>query len=270
MRRAFALIVLLVPSRARAQTIGDVPHFGSRSLVVSTSFALARSNATTRWGFGVLVQIPFDRFLYGDKETKMKTKWAVALPSALAIASVSNSSAADPTPIVVQSLPPSVIHALVVAAWKCAAVDREEALTNLATRARASALAPEVRLRAYRGIDVGARLYRVDESDRTTLSDGTTSFFEARLTWRLDRLVFAGEEVAIERIRLERAELKQRISAKVLDLVLRYQRARRSAIDPDLLPRERDEAAIQAVESLLALDTLTGGAATGILMRPNP
>jgi hypothetical protein len=274
-RRAWAVLLVLLPRRASAQTLEE-PHFSGRSFVVSTSFALLRTETSVRWGFEVLVQIPFDRFLYPqpNKETLMKNRhgWAVALPSAIAIAGVARADApiAKPTPIVVEALPPNALRALVAAAWKASGVDRDEALGDLASRARASALAPEVRLRAYRGIDVGARVYRVDEGDRATLTDGTQTFFEARMSWRLDRLVFADEEVALERIRLERAELKQRISAKVLDLVLRHQRAKRAANNPDLLPAERDEAAVSAVETLLALDAITGGAATPILLRPTP
>ncbi len=174
-------------------------------------------------------------------------------------------------PIVAKPLPPNAVRALVAAAWKSAGVDRDEALSDLAARARASALAPEVRLRAYRAIDAGARLYRTEETaDKATVSDGTQNVFEARLSWRLDRLVFADEEVAIERIRVERTELKQRIAGKVVELAIRWQRARRAANDPELLPAERDEAAIVAVECLLGLDALTGGAATSILLSNNP
>lgn len=276
----------------------------SGTLGVSTTFFLGRSlgpnGAFIRWGCEVVVQIPFERLMH--KEDVMKKKrWsaAVALPSAIVMASAAkgkpNKNELPPAPsastsasivttaapsvagvvavtapIVAQPLPSNAIRALVVAAWKSAGVDRDEALGDLAARARASALAPEVRLRALRGIDAGARLYRVEDGDRATVSDGTQTLFEARLSWRLDRLVFADEEVAIERIRLERAELKQRISAKVLDLVLRFQRARRAASDPELLGHERDEASLTAVECLLALDALTGGTATPILMRPPP
>ena len=303
MRRVLAVflgaLLAFLPSSAPADEVEPVFISGG-SLIVMTTFGVAQRDTSIRWGVEVIVQIPFDRLAFHNdshdmKESPMKSRrgWAVALPGALAIAGVArgkpnaeapatsasfvpNVTSAIPSvipsavPLVVQALPPNAIRALVSAAWKAAGADRDEALTDLAARARLSALAPEVRLRAYRGIDSGARLYRAEESDRTTFSDGAQSFFEARLAWRLDRLVFADEEVAIERIRVERADLKQRISAKVLDLVLRFQRARRAANDADLLPHERDEAAIAAIESLIALDALTGGSATSILMRPTP
>ncbi len=325
MRPVLVLVLLSLPTPARADALVDdaratghlladedalldrpwlAPQLGSGSLGVSASLSFARlsgpSGTVVRWGFDLVVQIPFERLIQRKERPMRRKRWsaAFALPSAIAIASAAkgkpnkgepapapSTSASIVTtsapsvaavvpvvtaPLVIQSLPPQAVRALIAAAWATAGVDRDDALSDLAARARASALAPEVRLRAYRGIDAGARVYRTDDSDRATVTDGTQSVFEARLSWRLDRLVFADEEVAIERIRLERAELKQRISGKVLDLLLRFQRARRAANDQELLAHEREEAALTAVESLLALDALTGGAASPLLMRPNP
>jgi len=333
-RRAFALVLIVaLPSPVRAASVvedaratghllADDDLYVDRGWVtapldggafgVSTSIALARTNgpngASFRWGFDVVVQIPFERFFSSkprrDEPMSSKKKWGAvaALPGALAMAGgafakgkpVMPAPAASITPtatativttsspsvagvvtvtapIVAAPLPPNAVRALVAAAWKAAGVDRDEALTDLAARARASALAPEVRLRAYRAIDAGARLYRTeDTADKATVTDGTQNVFEARLSWRLDRLVFADEEVAIERIRVERLELKQRIAGKVVDLTIRWQRARRAANDAELLPAERDEAAIVAVECLLALDALTNGGATSILLGSPP
>jgi hypothetical protein len=280
------------------------PQLGSGTLGIATTFSFGRftgpNGTVVRFGFDLVVQIPIERLLQKKEPVMKRNRWsaAVALPSAIAIASLAkgkpntapipagsvsaraliepsaSASTAPSTsitaPLVIQSLSPNAVRTLVAAAWKLSGVERDDALSDLAARARASALAPEVRLRAYRGIDAGARIYRVEDSDRATVSDGTQSVFEARLSWRLDRLVFADEEVAIERIRLERAELKQRISSKVLDLLLRFQRARRAANDEALLAHEREEAALVAVESLIALDALTGGAASPLLMRSNP
>jgi len=67
--------------------------------------------------------------------------------------------------------------------------------------------------------NAGAR-GREDESGRLTLSEvdpgrytqaGTaTNWLEARVTFRLDRLLFADEEVSLERLRADRAELRSR------------------------------------------------------------
>jgi hypothetical protein len=240
-----------------------------------------REPSMSRKKWGAMAALPGALALAGGAAAKGKitiapsaSASASAPPPSATIVTTSSPSVAGVVafvPPAIPSLSPNAIRALLAAAYKAAGVDRDEALSDLAARARASALAPEVRLRAYRAIDAGARLYRTeDTADKATVTDGTQNVFEARLSWRLDRLVFADEEVAIERIRVERLELKQRISARVVELTIRWQRARRAANDPELLPAERDEAAIVAVESLLALDVLTAGAATPILIGPTP
>ncbi len=211
-----------------------------------------------------------------DKTAAPPSSSASAAPSASATIVVGAAPSVAGLAVVTGPLTPSplradVIARLVSAAIRHAGLDRDEALTDLASRARASALAPEVRLRAYRGIDVGARIYRTDDlADKATTSDAAQTLFEARLSWRLDRAVFADEEVAIERIRLERADLKQKVTMRVIEFLLKWQRARRASSDPNLLDAERDEAAVVALETLLALDAITGGAASVLLLRPAP
>lgn len=199
-------------------------------------------------------------------------KTAVAPPPlASPSAGSASGSASASAPAASPRLTAAGLRTLVAGALRQAGLDRDEVLDGLAARARWSALAPEVRLRALRSVDAGARVYRTDDvADRWTGSDGTSTLFEGRLSWRLDRLVFADEEVALERIRVERTELKQRITHRVIELATRWQRARRTAADPDALPRERDEAAAVEVESVVALDALTGGLATPILFHPTP
>jgi hypothetical protein len=180
--------------------------------------------------------------------------------------SVSKPPATIATPAPPPLVPPGTLRALVTAAWHTAGLDRDEALADLASRAKSSALAPELRLRAHRTLSYGARIFSADTlADHTTLSDGTETFLEARLTWRLDRLVFADEEVAIERVKLDRAELKQRLASRIVELTITWSRARRASTNVDLLPQEREEAAMVALEAVLALDAFTGGAATELL-----
>lgn len=275
--------------------------------VVSTRFFFARSVESvgigTRFQLELVVQIPFERILTRRPRTPpvfdlneeepmdwKKKAGAGALIGGLAVAPAAAgkdkieklavipmpSSSASSSASVVATPPPTplsatAMRALVAAAIHQAGLDRDDQLDSLATRARLSALAPEVRLRAYRGIDTGARVYRSDDlADRWTGSDGTTTLFEGRLSWRLDRLVFADEEVAIERIRAERAEAKQKLTGRVLELALRWQRARRTASDVEAMPHDRDEAAAISVETLVALDALTGGAASTILFSQGP
>jgi hypothetical protein len=158
------------------------------------------------------------------------------------------------------------IRALVNAAWRTAGLSDDATLDDLASRAKSSALAPEVRLRAHRTNSVGARIFSTATlADNSTLSDGTQTFLEARLTWQLDRVVFADEEVAIERVKLERAELRQRLAARVVELAVAWMRAKRASTNVDLLPEEREEATMRMLEAFLALDATTGGAATELL-----
>lgn len=204
--------------------------------------------------------------------TKAATTTA-ASDSASAVASASTSASVSPPAPASGSestnavrLSPTALRALVTAAWRASGLTDDTSLDDLAARAKSSALAPEVRLRAHRTNAVGARIFSVDTlADHSTLSDGTQTFLEARLTWQLDRLVFADEEVAIERMRIERAELRQRVAARVVELALAWLRARRAATNPDLLPEEREEATMRALEAFLALDATTAGAATELL-----
>lgn len=161
------------------------------------------------------------------------------------------------------------IRALVAAAHKLAGLDRDDVFDGMASRARASALLPEVRLRVFRTADAGLRVYQdpdVTDAPRSTILDGTQTGVEARLSFRLDRLVFADEEVPIERLRLERLELKQKIATRVIELVVRWAKAQRASRDTLLLDVEREAAAATALESLAALDAYTGGLASKLLL----
>ena len=67
---------------------------------------------------------------------------------------------------------------------------------------------------------------------RVTASGGASFWLEARATWRLDRLVFADDEVALERVRDERAAARQKLVDRVLDLLFAWQRALAVRDDP--------------------------------------
>jgi hypothetical protein len=190
---------------------------------------------------------------------------ASASPSTTPVASTSASASAV-LAAPGASIPPGALRAVVRAAWHEAGLDGDDRLDELSGRARSAAWAPELRIRAYRGTSAGASVYgAVDAADRSTLSDGVTTLVETRLIWRLDRIVFADEEVAIERIRLERAELRQRLAARVIELALAWLRACRAAEEPALLEPDRELARATATEALLALDALSGGAASKLL-----
>src|SRR6185295_8786326 len=120
------------------------------------------------------------------------------------------------------------------AACKAAKLDEADArLDALASRARTSALLPELRLRATRAIDESESVAPTEYDPlRRTASGGTSTWLEARATFRLDRLVFADDEIAVERLRAARAAERLRLVTKVLDLLDTWQRARASEGDP--------------------------------------
>ena len=109
----------------------------------------------------------------------------------------------------------------------------------------------------------------IDESGRLTLTEadpyhysetgGATNVLEARLTFRLDRLLFADDEVSLERVRIERSELRSRTAAKVLQTLFEWQRAYSLLQDPTLSSDEHFSAMLREVEASAVLDVLTDG-----------
>lgn len=155
----------------------------------------------------------------------------------------------------------SLARAAVAAAWRAAGVDAsDDRLDGLSARARWSALLPEVRTRAARLFDESARIDSTSTGDpKTSDSARANLWLEARLTWRLDRLLFAGVEPAVERMRFERSDARARIAARVLKLLGAWQKAWLEAClapadSPDAL-----EAVLRFSESEASLDVMTGG-----------
>jgi hypothetical protein len=81
---------------------------------------------------------------------------------------------------------------------------------------------------------------------------------EAQATFRLNRLVFADEEVPLERVRLQRERMNELLEARVTAAVVAWHRAlsrERAATDADA----RGRAALARVDAEIMLDVLTGG-----------
>ena len=101
-----------------------------------------------------------------------------------------------------------------------------ERLDDLAARARYSSALPEVRLRAARRMDESETLSPTAyDPERVTASGGASLWLEARATFRLDRAVFADEEVRIERLREAQEERADRRRDEVLRLLFAWQRS---------------------------------------------
>ncbi len=281
------------------------------SLRVDVSVGALRFHSLQRsgvaFGFALMLTLPLDRLALPWRTSKelalshrKVSPWAaMAVVPAFAVGPAlaketrvvpapsasgphpSASPAPTPSASIVPSLPPAKglaldgdkIRALVLAAQKLAGLDRDDVFDAIATRARASALLPELRLRVFRTADAGLTLYDsgdASEATRSTALGGTRTGIEARFSFRLDRLVFADEEIALERLRLERLELKQKIATRIIELVVRWAKAERASRDTLLLDVERDAAAATALECLAALDAFTGGLATKLLLGKAP
>ncbi len=154
------------------------------------------------------------------------------------------------------------IRGLLRAAWRAARLSpSEERLGELASRARVSALLPELRLRMLRSNDQALRLTPTEGEDARVQTSGASSMtYEARATFRLDRLIFADEEVAIERLRVERSQQRARLTREVLDAIGAWQKAHGKSREVALTSDERAAAQIQEKMAEALLDGLTDGA----------
>lgn len=164
---------------------------------------------------------------------------------------------------------PLLVRAVVRATLRAAgARATERRLDGLAARSRYSALLPEVRLRGARGLDYSRRLAPTQDDPLRYSEEGAYDLlFEGRLSWRLNRLLFTDEELAVERLRAERATGRQRLVARALGWLWAWERARRQLTRADLNAQQRHAAELRLVEAELWLEWLTAGA-FGRLSRP--
>lgn len=163
-------------------------------------------------------------------------------------------------------LPPRLVREVVQAALRSNGLGPDQdRLTGIATRARASAALPELRLRVVRGLDQSLRFVPTEgDPYRTQATDGASMLYEARATWRLDRLVFADEEIAVERLRAERAGERRKLVHHVLDVLAAWQRARPLASGSE---EERDDREARRDAATATLDGLTDGQWSTLLSR---
>lgn len=133
-------------------------------------------------------------------------------------------------------------------------------LDDLSTRARWSALLPEVRLRVARVVDED-RAFAPTEYDPERITSGNQESFwlEGRATFSLDRLVFASEEVPLERLRLDRVRMDRQHEIEALTWLRRFARATAILCTTDLDPDTAARSAGDQIEALLTLDALTAG-----------
>jgi hypothetical protein len=133
-------------------------------------------------------------------------------------------------------------------------------LDSLASRSNTSAWLPELRVAAGRSTDQTLRLApTTGDPYRYTQSGGSDLWGQVRLSWKLNRLVFASDELSVERIRDQRVEHRMRLVRRVFETLMKWHRARLRALDPSIPPEERQEASLDRLEAELWLDILSEG-----------
>lgn len=211
------------------------------------------SEQRTELGVGAIVSLPLDAIAIAPRRGEL-VRASFVPTSAVA-------DAGAPIEIVEDvRLAPGAVRRLVVAAWRTARLaPEEERLADLAARARASATLPELRLRVMRTVDETVKATPSGDLVTTQSGAGVAMHYEARATWRLDRLVFADDEIALERLRSERNAERLRLTLHVLELVTAWQRAHARALDASLSVYERSDAVVREIAAATTLDALTNG-----------
>ncbi len=245
---------------------------GRAPLWVAIDGTMARDH-DTRASFGamLLLGIPLDRGARAAAKSAAAATPAELKPAARSTRPEGPALTPEPTkdsaiePATPLRIPirvtPLVARGAVDAALrKARLVDPDARVDAIASRARAAALLPELRLRASRTADEGQSLSPTSyDPQRITATGGTSIWLEARATWRLDRLVFTDEEVALERARAQRAEQRERLSAHVLTLLFAWQRALALAEAGHASPEDHLAASLRVLETEAELDLFTGG-----------
>jgi hypothetical protein len=159
-------------------------------------------------------------------------------------------------------LAPALARQCVAAALRNSGLGTDDArIDALVARARASAWLPETRMRAMRLWTDANHTTTVASTDTANFYDavGANLMLELRLTWRLDRLVFAGDEPTLERVRLERVDARSRLATRTLEALFAWERAKVEEARAPAGSNEKLEAAVHAAEAQATLDVLTGG-----------
>jgi hypothetical protein len=133
-------------------------------------------------------------------------------------------------------------------------------LDSIATRARASAALPEIRLRAQRNTDQALRWAPTsDDPYRVTQADGAGTTLEASATFHLDRLLFAREELNAARLRQQAGAEHLKLERRVLDALLELFRARELSCSASAEAEARGSALLRGAERFIELDVMTAG-----------
>jgi hypothetical protein len=162
----------------------------------------------------------------------------------------------------VELVPAALARDCVSAALKASGLGVDDArIDELVSRARASAWLPETRMRAMRLLVDANHTTTVATTDTANFYDavGANLVLELRLTWRLDRLLYAGDEGTLERVRLERLDARQRLATRTLEVLFTWERAMVEARQATTGSPEEAAARLRASEARATLEVLTAG-----------
>lgn len=129
------------------------------------------------------------------------------------------------------------IATVIAAAYRTAGLDRDPS-TGFVWRARLAGLVPMVSVRA--GTNTSWRV-----EDDPNIGRGTA--YEARATWRLDRLLFDGRELQVEAMSASRRRERRRVANRVIRAYFTWRRA--------MMARSE----VRAEEAAAELDAMTDG-----------
>jgi hypothetical protein len=207
----------------------------------------------------VVVGLALDRIAAGPvHKTIDPPRLAPAAPPPAA--SEAPAPAPAPKPLVLEA--PSLAKECVAAALRASGLGVDDArIDALVARSRASAWLPETRMRAMRLWDDASHTTTLASTDTANFYDavGANLVLELRLTWRLDRLVFAGDEPMLERLRLERVDARSRLATRTLEALFTWERARVEEERAEGGSPEMIQAQVRAAEARATLDVLTAG-----------
>lgn len=253
-RRLFILsFAILVPSRASAGPLRVSALFEWEQGVQRQGYA----------GF-LLLELPFERLA----RPTLPPAWGPRHGSSFAEdAAVPKAAPARPLKreeIRSRPLPVGSVRRLLHAALAHSSdANADERLQGLSSRMRAAAALPELSLRAARSTSESLRL----SPSGTLVNDYTQTggaglIFEARATWRFDRLVFADDELHVERLRIQRERVRERVIELLLKHLFAWQRARSRLLtgSETLSDDERALGEAELDSARAALDVLTDGA----------
>jgi hypothetical protein len=157
---------------------------------------------------------------------------------------------------------PDLARACVAAALRASGLGMDDTrIDALMARARASALLPEMRTRAMRLWNDAAHTTTLASTDTANFYDavGANLVLELRLTWRLDRMLYAGDEPTLERVRLERQDARSRLATRTLEVLFAWRRAAVAVEEAAPGSPAAAESRLRADEARATLDVLTAG-----------